>query len=211
MQRRRSISSRWRRSIIASRPAALALLAFFVSAVPCFAQAPAGDAAASVATDQEMLHDYLLATLGVEGAVRATMASGLEQWRELPTAWDTGRSGYAKRWASEFAETAVGDTTQYLVSRLLHHDPSFTRCGCSGFGRRLAHAISAPFIARTRAGVRVLSPAMVAGVLTGHLVSASTWYPAPGGARDGLKHAAVDLGGTIGVDVLREFWPHRKD
>jgi hypothetical protein len=192
------------------RSATLALLGLLVSAVPCFAQAPTGDAATSVASDHEMLHDYLLATLGVEGAVRATLASGLEQWRELPTAWNADRSGYAKRWASEFAETTVGDTTQYLTSRFLHHDPSFTRCGCSGFGRRFAHAISAPFIARTRAGDRVLSPAMVGGMLTGHLVAASTWYPAPGGVRDGLKHSAVDLAGTIGVDVLREFWPRPK-
>jgi hypothetical protein len=189
---------------------AFALLALLVIAVPCLAQAPRGDAPTSVATDQEMLHDYLLTTLGVEGAVRATMASGLEQWRELPTAWNADGSGYAKRWASEFAETAVGETTQYLVSRFLHHDPSFTRCNCSGFGRRFTHAISAPFIARTHAGVRVLSPAMVGGMLAGHLVSAGTWYPAPGGVRDGLKHSAVDVAGTIGIDVLREFWPHQK-
>jgi len=192
------------------RSAALALLGLLASAVPCFAQAPTGDAPTSVASDHEMLHDYLLATLGVEGAVRATLASGLEQWRELPAAWNADRSGYAKRWASEFAETAVGDTTQYLMSRFFRHDPSFTRCGCSGFGRRFAHAISAPFNARTRAGDRVLSPAMVGGMLTGHLVAASTWYPAPGGVRDGLKHSAVDLAGTIGVDVLREFWPRPK-
>lgn len=67
-------------------------------------------------SDQEMLHDYLLAMLGVETAVRATLASGLEQWRELPTAWNADRSGHAKRWASAFGETAVGDTTQYLVA-----------------------------------------------------------------------------------------------
>ena len=38
----------------------------------------------------------------------------------------------------------------------------------------------------------------------------ANWYPAPGGVRDGLKHSAVDVAGTIGVDVLREFWPHQK-
>jgi hypothetical protein len=116
-----------------NRRSACALLALLVTAVPCLAQAPGGDAPTSVATDQEILHDYLLATLGVEGAVRATMASGLAQWRELPTAWNAGGSGYAMRWASEFAETAVGGTTQ---------------------------------------------------------------------------PAAVDVAGTIGIDVLREFWPH---
>jgi len=196
--------------MIDKRSAVFLLLALAVSAAPCFGQAPDADAGTSVATDQEMLHDYLLATLGAEGAIRATIASGLEQWRELPTAWNAGGSGYAKRWASEFAETAVGSTTQYLVSRFLHHDPSFTRCECSGFGRRVGHAISAPFTARTREGVRVLSPAIVGGMLTGHLVSTSTWYPAPGGVRDGLKHSGVDLAGAIGVNVLREFWPHRK-
>jgi hypothetical protein len=64
-------------------------------------------------------------------------------------------------------------------------------------------------MARTRDGTRVLSAASLAGVVTGHVVSASTWYPAPLGARDGLKHAGMSLAAKIAVDVFKEFRPRR--
>jgi hypothetical protein len=64
-------------------------------------------------------------------------------------------------------------------------------------------------MARKRDGTRVLSAASLAGVLTGHVVSATTWYPAPLGARDGLKHAGMSLITKIAVDVFNEFRPRR--
>lgn len=172
-------------------------------AVSSFAQEP------PVATKRQLLHKYVWSTLGVDGAIHATLTSGLDQWRESPPEWSIDLTGYAQRWASEYAESAIGDTAKYSVARLFHHDPSFTRCECSGFARRLRHALDSPFMARTRNGKRVLSPASLAGVLAGHVVSASTWYPAPNGARDGLQHAGVSLITKMGVDVFKEFRPRR--
>jgi hypothetical protein len=88
-------------------------------------------------------------------------------------------------------------------------EASFYRCTCSGFGRRLHHAVDSPFMARRRDGARVLSAASLAGFLAGHVVSASTWYPAPLGTRDGLRHAGMSLISKIGVDVFKEFRPRR--
>lgn len=163
-----------------------------------------------VKNSHELLQKYVWSTLGPEGAIQATLASGFEQWREAPPEWGTGASGYAKRWASEFAESAVADTTKYAVARMFRHDPSFTRCECSGFALRLRHAVSSPFTARRRDGHRVLSPAIVAGLVAGRVVPASTWYPAPGGARDGLGHAASGVVAKMAVDVFREFVHFRR-
>ena len=206
------------------------VLAFLVGAVPCFAQdSPGvspplavdsgelqrgspkreGGGTKPVASDHQLLHKYVWSTLGLEGAIHATLAGSLDQWRNAPPEWGAGATGYAKRWASEYAESAIGDTAKYAVAHIFHHDPSFTRCECSGFASRLRHATSSPFMARTRDGTRVLSAASLAGFLAGHVVSASTWYPAPLGTRDGLKHGATSLVSKIGVDVFREFWPRR--
>jgi len=162
-----------------------------------------------VATRRQLLQKYVWSTLGADGAIHATITSGLDQWRERPPEWAITRKGYAQRWASEYAESAIGDTAKYSVARILHHDPSFTRCECSGFARRLRHALDAPFMARTRDGKRVWSPASLAGVLAGHVVSSTTWYPAPNGARDGLQHAGVSLITKMGVGVFKEFRPRR--
>ena len=193
--------------------AALAALALLVNAVPCFAQDPPAVPppialdSAPVANDQQLLDKYVWTRLGLEGALLATLSSGLDQWRASPPEWGGGASGYAKRWASEYSEAAIGDTATYAIAHVLHHDPSFTRCECSGFANRLHHAAVSPFIARTRSGRRVLSVASLAGFLVGDVVAASTWYPARRGARDGLLNAAGSLGAKIGIDVLLEFAP----
>lgn len=214
------------------RPAEV-LLALLVGAVPCFAQdsplvplplaadsgaltrgspereAREGGAQTPVASDHEMLRTYVRSTFGLKGALHATLVSSLDQWRESPPEWGTGVTGYARRWASEYAEAAIGDTAKYAVARIFHHDPSFTPCACSGFARRLRHAVDSPFMARTRDGTRVPSAASLAGVLTGHVVATSTWYPTPLSAPNGLKHTALSLVSNIGLNVLKEFRPRR--
>ncbi len=168
-----------------------------------------GDGPKPVATDHQMLHKYVWSTLGLDGALSATLGSSLAQWKESPPEWGRNATGYARRWVSQYAEAAIGDGAKYAVAHFLHHDPSFTRCECFGFGRRLRHSVVAPFTARTRDGTRVPSPASLAGFLTGRVVSSSTWYPAPLGTRDGLRHAGVSLVTKIGVNVFKEFRPRR--
>jgi hypothetical protein len=118
-------------------------------------------------------------------------------------------SGYAHRWVSEYAESAIGDGAKYAVAHFFHQDPTFYPCACTGFGRRLHHAVDSPFMARLPDGTRVPSAASVAGFVAGHVVSASTWYQAPLGTRDGLKHAGLSLASKIAVDVFKEFRPRR--
>jgi len=192
------------------RPIVLsALLIRAGTAVPCVAQETPAVPPKPVATDNQMLHKYVWSTIGLDGALSATLASGLDQWKRSPPEWNMDAAGYTRRWVSDYAETAIGDGAKYTVAHFFHHDPSFYPCACSGFGRRLHHAVDSPFMARTRDGTRVLSAASLAGFVTGHVVSASTWYPAPLGAREGLKHAGMSLATKIAVDVFKEFRPRR--
>ena len=169
----------------------------------------ADDGPKPVATDNQMLHKYVWSTIGLDGAIGATLSSGLAQWQNTPTEWSQDSSGYAQRWVSNYAEAAIGDGAKYAVAHFFHQDPSFYRCECVGFVRRLHHAVDSPFMGRTRTGRRVLSAASLAGVLAGNIVPAATWYPAPLGTRDGLKHAGTSLLTKIAIDVFKEF-RHRK-
>ena len=159
--------------------------------------------------NHELLQKYVWSTLGPTGALQATLISAFDQWRGSPAAWKKEKRGYAERWVSEYAASAVGSTTKYGVARLLHEDPSFVRCDCEGFGPRLRHAAAAPFMARTRDGDWVFSPATVAGIAAENIVPAATWYPAPRGVHDGTAHAASGVLSKMAIDVVREFWPKR--
>jgi hypothetical protein len=182
-------------------------------AVPVFAQdspfALPELAPKPVATNHDLRRRYVWSTLGIDGVLHATFAGTLDQIRQSPTEWGTASAGFVKRWASDYAESAIGDSTKYAVARIFHQDPAFTPCACAGFGRRLKHAVDSPFMGRTRTGRRVLSAASLAGMLAGNVVPSATWYPDTLGTRDGLRHAATSLVSQVGVDVLKEFWPRK--
>jgi len=201
--------------------AACVPLGLLIGVLPCVAQTPPAvvDGAAvdsssganltPVANNHELLREYVWSRLGLQGAVNATLSGAFDQWRGSPAVWGNGAAGYARRWTSEYAESAIGDAATYAISRVLHQDPSFTPCGCTGFVRRMNHAVLAPFTARTHDGRSVLSIASLAGFVTGDVISASTWFPARLGARDGLRNAAGSLAAKMGVDVLLAFRPAR--
>jgi hypothetical protein len=139
------------------------------------------------------------------------LSSALQQWRDLPREWGQSPSGYVKRFAAEYAESAVGETTKYLVARVFDEDPSFRPCQCVGTWRRVRHASIAPFTAhKFGSGRTVFSIARVAGAAAGDIVAATVWYPAPQSPHAMAKHVAVDVAGKIGVDLLREFVFHRR-
>jgi hypothetical protein len=188
------------------------VLAAGFAAAPCAAQGkPAKTDSGPVANKHELLRKYIWSTIGGPGELNATLAAAFEQWRGKPPEWGTDAEGYARRWASEYGEAAIADTTKYAVARLFHHDPSFTRCDCTGFVPRLKHALSSPFMARTRHGRRVLSPATGAAIVAGNVIPAATWYPAPRGTREGFEHAGTGIAAKMAVDVFREFVSlHRK-
>ena len=122
---------------------------------------------------------------------------------------DRARRLTPKRFVSEYAESAIGDSTKYLIARLFDEDPSFRPCACTGLVPRLRHASVAPFRARKSDGRTVFSFARIAGV-TASNVAASTWYPAPRGVSGVARHIAIDFAGKVGVDLLREFLIHRR-
>jgi len=160
---------------------------------------------APVAGKHELFHKYVENALGPEGVFGAALDAGFAQLRDKPEEWDGGSTGYMRRWVSAYAQSAIGDTTKYAVSRWLHQDPSYQRCQCTGVGPRLAHAVLSPFKARNREGDWVWSPAVGASIVAAHVVPASTWYPSDHGARDGLERAGTALLSKMGVRVFREF------
>jgi hypothetical protein len=180
-----------------------------LAAAPCFAQAESPAEEKPPLNKHELLKKYVWSTLGPAGAFHATITSGLEQWRGAPPAWSTSAEGYAARWASEYAASAIGGTTKYAVARVLHQDPSFVRCSCTGRWPRLRHAVASPFKARTADGSWVFTPATVAGLAAQNVIPAATWYPAPRGVRDGAAHATSGILSKMAVDVFREFVPPR--
>lgn len=185
------------------------LLLVTATAVPALGQTPDSSDEPAPLNDDQLLRKYVWDAIGPSGALHATLGSAFDQWRGSPAAWSQDENGYAARWASEYAASAIGSTAKYGVARFLHQDPSFVRCHCEGIKPRLGHAVLAPFKARTGDGRWVFSPATVVGMTAENVVPAATWYPAPHGVRSGAAHVATSVLTKMAVDVMREFLPKR--
>jgi hypothetical protein len=185
---------------------AVALLGIgLAGATASFAQETPPPVPPPVLNDQQLLRKYVWSTLGLDGVIGAAVVGGVEQWQRYPPEWGGGMSGYSKRWASGYAAAVIGNTTKYGVARLMHQDPSFTRCECTGFGRRMRYALKSPFVARTRDGRHVFSVATVAGQVAEHVIPASAWYPDGRVMTDGVALTVAGVAAKMGVNIVREF------
>ncbi len=161
---------------------------------------------------REQRDKYIWGTFGPPGGLEAALGAGLGQWLNTPDEWGRTKSAYAKRFATEYAESGISATTKYVAARLRDEDPSFRPCDCSGVHRRVLHAILSPVLAyRFEDGRPQFSVARIAGTTASSFVSGNLWKP--GGQNPGteIAHVGFDLLTAAGVDLLREFvFHHRK-
>jgi hypothetical protein len=160
---------------------------------------------------REQRDKYLWGTFGPPGLLDSVAGAGFDQWMDRPKEWEQTKNGYMKRFASEYAESAINATTKYALARFRDEDPSFHRCECSGFRRRALHAIVSPFIAyRFDDGQPQFSLARVAGTATSNVVSTAAWKPATTTFGSQAAHLGTDLLSAMGVNLLREFVLHHR-
>jgi hypothetical protein len=126
-----------------------------------------------------------------------------------PREWDPNAAGYGRRYGSAFAEHVVAITLQDGVALGLDEDNRYFNSGERGFGRRLAYALTSPFLARHSDRSRSLSFSALGGAAGGSLIQ-QIWQPASTGE---MTNAARTFGLTFafraGMDVVREFAPRR--
>jgi hypothetical protein len=164
-----------------------------------------------VLNDHQLFKKYVRSTVGPGGLIGAAAAAGYQQHRNYPEQWGQGASGYGKRWASAYASGVLGNTTKYAVAKALHQDPSFVRCQCTGFSRRMRHAVTSVFTARTQSGRRVFSPATVAGITAEHSIPAILWFPREQRLKEGVGLVGVGISAKMGINILYEFFGRPKD
>jgi hypothetical protein len=160
---------------------------------------------------REQRDKYLWGTFGPPGILDAIVGASLGQALNTPDEWGQSRTAFAKRFATEYTESAINSSTKYFVARIRDEDPSFHPCGCRGFHRRALHAIISPVVAyRFDDGQPQFSAARMAGTAVAGVVSGTAWKPGGENAGTELAHVGLDLLSAAGVDLLREFIFHRR-
>jgi hypothetical protein len=156
-------------------------------------------------THGERFKRYVSSSVGPFPLLRISASAGISQWRDSPEEWGQGGKGYGRRWASGFGRNLVQQTVTYGLDEALNQDTGFEKSKREGFGARVKDALVQNVTSRTRSGKRVISVPRIAGVYTGGIVAATTWYPDRYNVGDGLKQGTTTLLMGFGINVLREF------
>lgn len=157
-------------------------------------------------THRERFDRYVKDTVGPLRLARSVVHAGMDQWRDTPEEWGQGMEGYGKRFASSMGRNAIQQTVTYGLDEAFRLDSGFQRSGREGFGARVKHAFLETITSRTKSGNRVISAPRLAGVYTGAIVAAETWYPERYSYKDGLRMGTSSLLTTFGINLVREFF-----
>lgn len=121
-----------------------------------------------------------------------------------------GLRGYAKRYATSFADFSINNfMTGAVVPSLLHQDPRYYQLGKGGLFRRAGYALTRVFVTRSDSGStqfdysEILGNAVAAGL-------SNTYHPPPRTLANDVSIWWSQIGWDAAGLELKEFWPDLK-
>ncbi len=145
--------------------------------------------------------------------------AGISQARNSEPGYGQGAEGYAKRYASQFADGTIENfMVNAVVPSLLHTDPRYYQLGKGSVLKRTGYALSRLLITRTDSGHNTFNTAEIGGSLAAAAISTYSYHPE---ADRTFSNTTTVWAAQVGYDairiVLNEFWPdlrrkfHKKD
>lgn len=156
--------------------------------------------------------DYKKDTFGPKALLRTAGGAVLGQITNKPDEWGRGVAGFGKRFASGFGTHIARNSIAYPVAAALHEDLHYHKSTSPNFGPRLEHAlVSTVWTQKTTTRRGTVAVGNISGTFGGALIS-RFWQPASLRTfGSGFSSAGVSLGGQAAVNVVREFWPEKKN
>ena len=158
-------------------------------------------------TRREDFLAYRHELIGPRPFISAAVRSGIEQIRTVPVGWGQDFPGYAQRYGSAYAESAIDSSVRFGLAAALHEDVRYLICHKCSAGEKFENAFLAEFTARHgEDGHRSFSPTPLVAGFSGPLVAYSAWYPPGYDVRDAAKHASLGFTFRIVGHLIREFF-----
>jgi hypothetical protein len=157
----------------------------------------------------QRLQLYVRQTYSTWGIYVKTGAFTLaDQAADSPPEWETGVSGFGRRFGSRYGQFAIQNTLSSTGNYLLGYEPRYDRCRCSGAWHRIGHALLRNFVTydsterHKRPQIALYAGAMSAGMI------ASTWKPGNEDLwRNGYESVLTQVAFGSFANVVGEFAP----
>jgi hypothetical protein len=156
---------------------------------------------------REQLKAWALNAFGPSAVAGSVVSSAWGQWvTDEPPEWPGDGQGFARRFGTASATTAITETSLSLLSAAARQDPRYYRCPRAGLGPRLAHSIKMTFMARRPDGSAAFSVAKTVSPFVGPLVTRNTLYPERYTCGDGALSGVYAVLMNAGWNLAREFF-----
>lgn len=131
----------------------------------------------------------------------------LDQATGSPAQWGGGFKGYGRRVASRTANAMLQGTLQAPLAAALHEDVRYITSTQHGFKRRAVHAIVYSFLTYNDQGHPTPNIANLSAYYGSTAIS-TVWLPGHyNWASYALSNSTEQIGLTMPVNLLQEFWP----
>jgi hypothetical protein len=167
------------------------------------AQTPAAAAPGSIRLNSQNLRvNRYLHDLAGPGAFVSVLGSSVVSEIRGST---SGPDDWKGRLAVRVAQRSVDVSVRHGVAALMHHDTDdrYEPCHCSGFGRKVSHALVETFTDRRDDGSRALAIPEFAGSYAGGLSSLAWRHDRSVG--DALLGSTLSLGTSALFNIAREL------
>jgi hypothetical protein len=158
-------------------------------------------------TQSERTRLYLKTMVNPFGYVKTGFSAGIDQWKDKPTEWEQGASGYGKRFANILAQYSIQRTVTFGLSSVLHEDNRYFNSGKRRFWSRIGYAVSSGMLARSDDGSRHISVSQLGGVAASAFLSRTWQPPSQGSAGNGAVSFGITMASDMGFGVVKEFLP----
>jgi hypothetical protein len=131
----------------------------------------------------------------------------LDQATGSPHEWGGGMEGFGKRLGSRTLQSIVQGNIQAALAVPLHEDVRYISKGHGSPGGRLLHAVAFSFLTYNNHGHTTLNIANLTGYYASSAIS-TAWVPTSESlGRYTLVHGSEQVGLSIPVNIVQEFWP----
>lgn len=137
----------------------------------------------------------------------AGVLAGLGQLADQQPSFGQGVKGYAHRWATNYADQAIGNMlSEGFLPALFHEDPRYFRRGSGSKWHRLGYAVSRVVITQKDGGGSRFNFSEWVGNATAVAIS-NSYYPDGRAAGDNTTKLFQQVATDAFSQVLKEFWP----
>jgi hypothetical protein len=157
-------------------------------------------------SQQQKLHNYLFEAYGPYPVAWTVIVAGYHQAKRTPPDWREGWPGFGERYASDFGNSVVNNTTRFALAEALHEDTLYYRCACSGVWPRLRHSLyTTAFVHRGTDGHRAFALPVFIAPYVANMTAVYGWYPHRYGPKDAFRSGNYGLLSYVIGNISLEF------